>query len=220
MAAPMGYAIAAFGPKGVGPPLAFAIGAFPLDQVQAYLRQAATKNLNFQYTGDAGKDRVIALDGVDQPTADRLSQADILTVAQFAYSDPVQVSMKTNINFDAIIDGQNQALLRLYLGDKGDTARPMGIRGAMDAKSLLDDLASSDDTTKQNAQAAFDYIAGQLAVEPEALKRAFAEVAVDPYTIFLWNVWAKPRPRRLPKTSRKPPAQPEVQPEAQPEAPG
>lgn len=190
ISAPLGYAVAFIAPHGVGPFLAFAFSSFPLDQVQSLTRQLVGKYLNVDVSQTQSDDRVTVIDGVDRETAVRLADADIATAPQLAYCDPVQVSMQTNINFDAIVDGQNQALLRLYLGADAIKVRPMGLRGAMEAWTLVQHLASKDPAVHGPARATFTVAAKALGVPPDGFARALDEIAYDPYTKFLANVWA------------------------------
>lgn len=202
IAAPLGYAVARVAPGSVGPFFAFAFSSFPLEQVQSLTRQLVGKYLNLDVSETQSDDRVTVIDGVDRETAVRLADADITTAPQYAYCDPVQVSMQTNINFDAIVDGQNQALLRLYLGADVVKVRPMGLRGAMEARTLVLQMADTEPAINGPARATFAVAATALGVPPEGLSRALDEIAHDPYTVFLANVWASTtRPATMPASS-------------------
>jgi hypothetical protein len=194
ISAPLGYAVAGLGLHVAGPFLAFAFSSFPLDQVQSLTRQLVSKYLNVDLSQTESDDRVTVIDGIDRETAVRLADADITTSPQLAYCDPVQVSMQTNINFDAIVDGQNQALLRLYLGADGVKVRPMGLRGAMEVRTLVQQMASTTPAISGPANATFAVAAAAMAIPPEGFARALDEVAEDPYTKFLANVWAGDTP--------------------------
>lgn len=52
---------------------------------------------------------MLNLDSIDHPIADRLNGADILTIAQLAYTDPVQLAMRTGLGFDFVLDIVGQA---------------------------------------------------------------------------------------------------------------
>jgi hypothetical protein len=68
--------------------LAFAIGVFPLDTIALILRRLVNKKLQLEVGVDSGVDQVASLTGIDQPTADRIQQADITTITQLAWCDP------------------------------------------------------------------------------------------------------------------------------------
>ena len=140
VATPLGYAMAAVATKDLGVFVAFALGAFPLKTVALLLKRVANKKLDLDIGSDSGVDQVKVLDGVDSSTADRLETADILTVSQLAYCDPVQVSLRTNIAFDVVLDYVSQALAWIYLGSRMKALRVMGLRGALEIRNLLWDL--------------------------------------------------------------------------------
>ncbi len=189
IAAPLGYAVAALAGPHFGPFIAFALGAFPLDVIQLLFRRSLNK-LGLEIGTSEDQSQVKNLDGVDQIVADRLASADISTIAQLAYCDPVQVSMRTNINFDAIIDAQNQALAWVYFGPALEKIRPMGMRGAMEIANLLSDVRSPDPARCGPATETFNDIATALAMPNGGLIRAFIEIGDDPYTEFLSKIWS------------------------------
>lgn len=195
VAAPLGYAVAALlGPHGraYAPVVAFGLGAFPLDTIQLLLRRLFTRlGLDLGPADDKGQ--VTKLDGVDKLVADRMSDADISTVAQLAYCDPVQVSMKTNIAFDVVMDMQAQALAWIYFGDAMPSMRPMGLRGAIEFVNLRTALGS--EATRTDALATLAAVADKLELPPLVVERALDEVADDHYTQFLANIWATARTR-------------------------
>lgn len=189
-AAPLGYAIGGLAAPGLGTFLAFAIGAFPLQTVQAILQRLTDKKLNLDIASNERDDWVIRLDGVDPPTADRLQQAGITTVAQLAYSDPVQLSLRTNLRFAAVLDLADQALARIYLGAKLNKLMPYGLRGAMEIRHLMDDVGSTTAAKSDPAREALAAIATAAEVPLAGLERAFDEIGQDPYAEFLWEVWS------------------------------
>jgi hypothetical protein len=190
VAVPMGYAVASLVTPGLAPFIAFAIGAFPLSTVQLILERIATKQLNLDMTTDERRDQVTKLSGIDPPIADRLREADITTVPQLAYCDPVQVSMQTNLGFQFVLDLVAQALAWIYFEQKLEALRPLGLRGSVEVGSLLEDLQSSDASKKAAAQATFDAAAKAVGVEPApAFQNVCEEIAQDPYTAFVSEVW-------------------------------
>jgi hypothetical protein len=66
----------------------------------------------------------------------------------------------------------------------------LGLRGAQEAYSLLDDLKSTDAAEQTDAQQALSAAATILGVTPEALRHTLEEVALDPYTEFLVQIWS------------------------------
>jgi hypothetical protein len=194
IAVPMGYAFAAIAAPSVGPFVAFALGAFPLAKVTTMLQQLANKNLNLEATAKGAKDDIIKLQGINKTIVERLANEDINTVTQVAYCDPVQLIMRSNLNFNFVTDCMNQALAWMYLEDDLSKVRPLGMRGAGEIRDLITDYddASTDMGRKaahDRAVAAFPKIASALKQDPETLQIVFRQIAEDPYTIFLSRVW-------------------------------
>jgi hypothetical protein len=152
VAVPMGYAIASLAAPGLAPFIAFAIGAFPLSTVQLFLQRIATKQLNLDMATDDKRDQVMQSSGVDPPIADRLREADITTIPQFAYCDPVQVSMRTNLGFQFVLDLVGQALAWIYFEQKLGALRLLGLRGSVEVRSLLEALRSNDEEERKAAE--------------------------------------------------------------------
>jgi hypothetical protein len=190
VAAPLGYAVASLATKGLAPFVAFAIGVFPLETVQTLLQRLANKQLNLNIGIDA-KDpgRVDLLDGIDSPKSDKLQMADVTTIAQLAYYDPVQLSLRTNLTFDFVVDIVDQALAWNYLGEKLSKMRPMGLRGAVEIYNLVRDMGSEDARTKNAAHSTYSTVAKAVDIDASGLWGAFQEIAWDPYTEFLQKVW-------------------------------
>jgi len=185
-------------------PLAFALGAFPLDSVRAMLRRFAEDKIGLKPAADSqSTDTVLSLDSIDHPIADRLFDADISTVAQLAYTDPVQLSMRTGLAFDFVIDIVSQALAWTYLGDRLDDLRPAGLRGAMEINNFVEELAEKNTSVAALAQGLLK-IAPTLPqdttnppvrrkMETAGFLNACDQIANDPYTKFLVEFWDEGR---------------------------
>jgi hypothetical protein len=191
VAVPLGYAVASLAAPQIAPFIAFAIGAFPLSATQVALQKLLAKQINFELVSDTGSDQVTRLSGIDPAVADRLAECGITTIPQLAYSDPVQVSMGSNLVFNFVLDLVGQALAWIYFGPKLDVLRPLGLRGAVEVRSLLEDMDSDDAPKSQEcAKSTFSAAAKALGIEPAAAFRSVCEeIANDPYTLFVWEVW-------------------------------
>ena len=75
MAIPLGYAVGTLLQKDLGPFIAFAAGAFPIQTVATVLQRLANRQLGLEIGADTAQDQVIKLSGVDQSTADRIQEA-------------------------------------------------------------------------------------------------------------------------------------------------
>jgi hypothetical protein len=195
VAVPMGYAFAAAAAPAVGALVAFSLGAFPLAGLVSMLQRLANKNIALQPTAEETSDDIIKLQGVNRTIVERLSNEDISTVTQIAYCDPVRLIMRSNLSFNFVTDCMNQALAWMYLQGDLDVIRPLGMRGAVEIKDLVDDLdkgGSSDPAlvaAHDRAAAALPLIAAAIKQTPATLELAFRQIAEDPYTVFLNRVW-------------------------------
>ena len=78
-----------------------------------------------------------------------LAEADITTISQLAYCDPIQLAMRTNLGFTFVLDLVSEALASIYVGDKLDVLRARGLRGSYEFAILKAEVENGD----QNAQA-------------------------------------------------------------------
>jgi hypothetical protein len=206
MSAAVSTALVAIAAPAVALPIAFAAGAFPLETVSAMFRRFASEKLGLGIgIQQDSPSQVLNLDGVDRPTADRLFDADISTIAKLAYADPVQLAMQTGLRFDYVIDIASQALAWVYLGDRLNDLRPAGLRGAIEIcyflKQLTDPAAKVYPLMLQLLAVAPRL--PQDVVGPPPVKRqldmpsflnACDEIANDPYTEFLMKIWSDGSP--------------------------
>ncbi len=189
IAIPLGYSFAALLKDDLGPFIAFAAGAFPLQTVVTILQRLTNKQLGVEMGASASKDQVIELSCVDRVIADRLQDADITTVGQLAYCDPVQICMRTNLSFAFVSDITAQALAWIYLGNKLADLRLLGLRGAVEIGYLNEDIKSSDPAESQCAEAILKKAASILALSPEEFQNVAEQIGEDPYTVFLTETW-------------------------------
>lgn len=189
VAVPLGYAVGSILAASLGPFAAFAVGAFPLSTVQVILQRIATKQLNLDIGTDTRRDQVTQLSGVDPPIADRLQEADISTIPQLAYADPVQISMRTNLGFNFVLDLVGQALAWIYLGEKLNALRPLALRGAVEFLNLMRDLNSKEEEVRALSERALIAVAAKADIEQNAFRKVCQEIAGDPYTLFVDAVW-------------------------------
>lgn len=195
---PMGYAFGGVAADNLGTFAAFAVGAFPLTALTSILRRLAAKTLGTDATPYEESDNAINLQGINKAILERFSNEDVATVTQIAYCDPVRLTMRSNLTFNFITDCMNQALAWVYLERDLDEIRPLGMRGACEIKDLMDDFdnAPSDpskaDASHALAVAALAQIAAAIKQTPETLQLVFRQIAEDPYTVFLKEIWTLP----------------------------
>jgi len=186
VAAPLGYAVAVFG-DGKSEFLAFAIGAFPLDRFQTIFGRWANQLLNQGLTNpvtDDSDDKALALDGIDTPMSEALADGGVTTVLELAYTDPVQLALRINVDFDVIADLQSEALAYIYLKDKLDQLRPLGLRGAVEISNLM----NGENTNSQFGDV-FTAACTAAGLTAGGLRNCFKIITSDPYTKFLVATW-------------------------------
>lgn len=197
IAVPMGYAFAAVAAPSLGPFVAFALGAFPLTTVTSMLGKLANRALSLEATAEEASHDIIKLQGINKATVERLSNEDVTTISQIAYCDPVQLVMRSNLNFIFVTDCMNQALAWMYLEDDMNKIRRLGLRGAVEIKHWLDAYYDADTNPPRRrnhdlAHAFLPKIASAMNQDPDlkTLLVTFYEIAEDPFTVFLVRVWS------------------------------
>jgi len=190
VAIPMGYAFAAVASESSGPFIAFALGAFPLTGVLSILRRLGSKRLGLGDTDDEMSDDINKLQGINKVILERLANEDVLTVTQIAYCDPVRLTMRSNLSFNFITDCMGQALVWMYLEEGLNCIRPLGLRGAYEIKCLIDEFDEAEGSpARSRALSAMPLYAKALQQDQATVQIAFRQIAEDPFTVFLYNVW-------------------------------
>ena len=139
IAAPMGLAFGGIVKPEVLAFVAFGLGAFPLETIVSFLQQLSVKTLQVQ-VGASQDSELRKLDGVDRNLAERLEHEDISSIVQLAYYDPIQLTMRSNLPFNAVVDLVSQALAWVYIENKIQILRGYGLRGAYELRGLCEDL--------------------------------------------------------------------------------
>jgi hypothetical protein len=131
------------------------------------------------------------LQGIDTRVAERLADEGITTVLQLAYADPVELTMRcASFTFSFVVDIISQALAWIYLADNLAKIRISSLRGAQEIASLIDELDGKDAEAKHLARATVNATAAAAGVAVASFERTLREIAEDPYTQFLRDVWA------------------------------
>ena len=173
----------------LGIPLAFFLGAFPTSTLFMAARRIANQQLNLGDDAVPGKLELECLQSVGKDVAERFRDEGIFTIAQLAYADPLDLTIRTNFDFNYVVDCVSQALLWIYLGDKGKELQPYSLRGAQEVAYFYACLTASPPDS--NAVASLQEMASvKLNMGKEALQCTLEQVAKDPYTKFLCEIWA------------------------------
>ncbi len=196
IAVPMAYALTGYFKEDVGVPTAFLLGVFPTQWLIGFSRKVARKWMNFGEGPEGQESELQTLQSMDPRMAERLADENILTNLQLAYADPIVLSIRTNLGFNTVVDFVSQALLWIYLEDDVKKLWKLGLRGAQEVRSLWDELhertgetAAEKAELKQLAEKTLDAAVAELASDKAALRNTFGQVALDPYTTLLANIW-------------------------------
>jgi hypothetical protein len=186
---PLAYSLVAILKEEVAVPIAFLLGAFPTKLLITIARRMAAARLGFGESADTGQSELLQLQSVSKSHAERFEDEGYLSVAQLAWADPVDVTLRTNLNFYFVFDCQNQALLWVYLGSRVKKVYKYSLRGAQEVTYLVERFRSKDMETQKAAARDFAGAAKALDMEVDALYGTLSEVRDDPYTKFLCSLW-------------------------------
>ncbi len=114
IAIPLGLAFASLA-NGIGPFLAFSVGTFPLETISRFVRASATKAIGATDDADTDGNEIKRLIGINNDVAHRLMAENIATVLALANCDPIRVMMRTNLDFDVVLDIMDQAIVACRL---------------------------------------------------------------------------------------------------------
>jgi hypothetical protein len=188
IAVPMGYAVRDIFSEKLAMPLVFLVGAFPTTQLMTIARRIATKKMGFADSEKQEVSELQSLQGVDRSKAEVFSSEEITTILQLAYSDPIRLTIRTGLSYSYIVDCTSQALLWIYLEKDVALLRQGALRGAYEVLDFW--LALVEPTTMTEAQQVLAEMAKVLNRSEGSLKNILRQVALDPYTQFLYLSWS------------------------------
>ena len=187
LAIPLGYSIGATaGANAFSGSVAYLLGTFPTATLFKIARRLVGQKLNLTDDSSPQGAELEQLPDVGKAFAERLKDEGIISISELAYADPVNLTIRTNKPFTYITDCISQALLWIYVTTGLPKIAILGLRGAHEVSNLLAGLEANDSAAVQTLAAA----ATLLGVAPDALRNTFSEVAGDPYTEFLVEVWS------------------------------
>jgi hypothetical protein len=207
IAIPFGYAIASLDPT-FGLTLAFFIGAFPTQTLFTIGRRVMNQQLKMGDFGSSDTSELELLQNVGRSIAERFQDEGITTIAELAWNDPIEMSIRTNLDFNYVVDCMSQSLLALYVGSDIKKLAPYSLRGAQEATSMISDLMVGAQVpapaspagappapqvnpyrTFEAADASLKGAAKMLGIDPLVLFHTLTCVKDDPYAQFLWEIW-------------------------------
>jgi hypothetical protein len=180
---------------------AFIVGAVPVASIWDIIRDRA----NIQIKNEPAEEPSLHLiEGCTRDVIERLADEGITSVQQLAFSNPVKLLFRTNLEWNVILDLVDQSLLVNYLGNAAAKLRPMGIRGAIELAALYERRRPDVDTTKADkaiAQGMLARVGEVLAIGEVAAISIASQVHEDAVVDFIWDVYNAPADN---KNRRKP----------------
>ncbi len=196
VAAPLGLAVATLLKNEVGVAVAVLLGAFPTRTLFTIARRVVRAKLNLGNFQEERRYELEALQGIRRVQAERFADEGIESILQLAYSDPIDLTMRTNFSFSYVVDCCSQALAWLYFGQDLAKMWRFSLRGGQEICSLIaeiDKLCPSEtrslEEIKEQAEKCLQELSKQINMDREVLERTMREIAEDPYTLFLYDVW-------------------------------
>ena len=183
IAIPMAISLGLLANDVLGPFIAFALGAFPMEAITRLLRRLLAKTL--KEAEDENSDQLVRLAGVTPEVAAVLAGEGVGAIQQLACVDPVALAVRTGLPFDHILDLVSQSQAWRYLGSSTADLAPLGLGNALSIKLLVGRLAVPEDADTKTVLAS---AAEALKLDQAVLRNMFDEVAADPYTGFLLDI--------------------------------
>ena len=195
---PFGFAFAAVLKEDLGIPIAFFLGAFPTQTLFTFARRIAVQRLGLgEQQGDSVLE-LMQLQSIDRSNAERFQDEGINTISTLAWADPIDLTLRTNFDFNYVLDCMSQALLWVYVQEKAKLLYPLSLRGAQEANGLIRCVQNMSfpvqadvQLTQEQARAAatLQAAATAIGISEQALLTTLDQVASDPYTQFIVKVW-------------------------------
>ncbi|HTK30705.1 MAG TPA: hypothetical protein VL332_01985 [Candidatus Saccharimonadaceae bacterium] len=189
MSLPLGYFLAAGFPNAVGPPLAFFLGGFPTQVLFKIIRRNAGKTLGLNEQENDKPTELIKLQGTSLGTVERFQEEGITTICELAWTEPVDLAIRTNFDFDYVVDCQSQALLWVYFDEDAEKLFPFMIRGAMEVAEMFGAPRDGGPKIELAPPETIDAAAVKLGMDPRVLSQTLLEIARDPYNQILCSMW-------------------------------
>ena len=110
------------------PLIAFGLGAFPAETLRNWLQGQVGQKLKIVSQPEVAiRPAWSTIQGLTQETIDRLREADVPSPCQLANSEPVGLNSRTSVEWKPLLDLIDQALLAIYVEEKIDRFRSLGI---------------------------------------------------------------------------------------------
>jgi hypothetical protein len=171
----------------LGLAVALAVGAFPLRDLWSYVRSKVDVPSS---QGPVEAPTLQLLQGMSGEIRDRLRDESIDSVGQLAFTDPVGLLFRSNLEWNVLLDLIDQAIWVNYVGERIADVRPLGVRSAIEMASIDDRLHNGTPEEKENARRMVTLLATTLGRSEDAILNLGYQLNNDPLVQFLWGQWA------------------------------
>ena len=163
--------------------IAFALGAFPTEEMLRILRRLLSKYLNI--TENETSDQLVQLSGVTPEVAAVLAGEGIHAIQQLACMDPVALAVRSGLSFDYLLNLVAQSEAWCFIGSPIGKLTALGLGDARQIAKLSKRL----DRLPPDAEAHQVLKAASIAMglDIHVLRSLFREITEDNYTRFLWQ---------------------------------
>lgn len=185
--------------------VAFGVGALPLRTLRGFVERRLRRQLQDIPEEQEGEPPNLSLlQGMSPEVIGRLWEEDITRLEHLAFADPVKLFLATDLRWKVILDLIDQALLGLYAGDKLPDLRKVGIRGAIEAAAVADELRDEDEEVRRTANLLQARIATALDRDLVDVGSMLETLRQDSQVRFIWLLYEESFPREEPGIPRLP----------------
>ena len=173
--------------------LYFALGLFPAWAIGALRRKAKEV-----FSPDEKGCELLPpclVDGLDDDTSDRLSELGITDIQHLATADPIELTLRTLLPLNRVLDWIDQAMLISYVRGSIVTFRQTGIRGAIDLSVLYGDITNQmdkgEDLNKriERANDVLDSISKKANMSTKTILMIARSLFEDENVSLIWDLW-------------------------------
>jgi hypothetical protein len=183
IAIPLGMAVGVLASASLAPLIGFALGGFPISELNKLLRRLASRALSDAESANR-QDALLSMMGVTPDISAQLGEEGIYAPQQLIDTDPVSLAVRTGLPFDFVVNLIAQSQVWSFLGETATKLAPLGYGDARMIKRLMDGVAAQD----ANAVSALTALAQTLAMDKAMLTIVLKALAADAYTVFLFNI--------------------------------
>ncbi|MFZ0272004.1 MAG: hypothetical protein WB524_13550 [Acidobacteriaceae bacterium] len=197
LAIPFGVSLAALATPALKDAIAFLLGCFPTQTLFTIGRRIVANKLTLDDQQDGNNIELAMLQCVSREKAETFQDQGVDTVAALAWADPIDLTIRTNFDFNYVLDCMSQALLWVYFQEKTRLLYTYSLRGSQETLTLVM-LLSGTLATGQDGPVRFDPVkagaalgemASVVGMTENSFRTTLDQVAADPYTQFIAKVW-------------------------------